>query len=227
MSAEKRVDLAELLSLQDGAETCEKKAYGVTFRVKKVLTLSEMKAMTDFVVETCMVNGVYEPSVFDFAWRIAVLRFFTDLALPQNQEDLEKLAFVLDGFYIATLSATSNTALEGVRAAVMETLEMRKRENEIALLSGALPNPLGDLVEMLERTLEKSNTFLSDGGVEKIGLLLDRLSDTGKEDAGLKLAEKPAKNATLREKAQKKTKRNGQRAIQLSVDDVLNGEKMK
>lgn len=227
MSAEKRIDLTELLSLQDGAEICEKKAYGVTFRVKKVLTLSEMKTMTDFVVETCMVNGVYEPSVFDFAWRIAVLCFFTDLALPQNQEDLEKLAFVLDGFYIGTISAANNTALEGVRAAVMETLEMRKREKDIVLLGSMIPNPLGDLVEMLERTLEKSNTFLSDGGVEKIGLLLDRLSDTGKEDAVLKLAEKPAKNATLRGKAQKKTKRNGQRTIQLSVDDILNDKKMK
>ena len=32
---------------------------------------------------------------------------------------------------------------------------------------------------------------------------------------------------TIAVKAQKKTKRNGQRTIQLSVDDVLNDEKMK
>lgn len=225
MSAEQKKDLTELLSLQDVATTCEKKAYGVTFRVKGTLTLSEMKAMTDFVVGTCMVDGVYEPSVFDFAWRIAVLRFFTDLALPEKQEDLEKLAFVLDGFYMGTISAAKNAVLEGVRTAVMETLEMRKRENEISLLGAAMPNPLGDLVEMLERTLEKGNAFLEHDGVAKVEALLDRLAVTDKEDAVLKLAEKPMKSAKPRKKVQNRTKNNGKRTIQLPVDNVSKDEK--
>lgn len=224
MGMEQRIDLTELLSLKDTVEACEQKAYGIQFHVRNTLTLSEIKAMTDFVVETCMVNGVYEPSVFDFAWRIAVLRFFTDLELPREQKDLEKLAFVLDKFYICAISASNEAVREGVRIAVMETLEMRKREKDIVLLGSMIPDPLGNLTAMLESALEKSNTLLEGGGLAKVEELLGRLSETDKAGAVLRLAGMPAKKARPKKRAGKQAD-HGQEYAQLSVDDILESEK--
>ena len=74
---------------------------GIEIKIKKRLSIFEMKVLFDNIYERCFSNedGSYQPEYRDFADRASVVAMYTDLEMPQLVQDQYDLVFMTDLYY--------------------------------------------------------------------------------------------------------------------------------
>lgn len=75
-------------------------ATDVAFNIQKTLPLSEVMSFVTEVVESCVdgANGEYIPEAYDFAIRVGVLNYYSNLKLPASIEKQYTLAYETSAF---------------------------------------------------------------------------------------------------------------------------------
>jgi len=95
-----RVSVTKLYDACKGmiGETSVLEWYGVDILVKRNLTLSEMMQFVDVAIKGCFNADLteYHPEARDFALRLAVVAFYTNLSMPANYEKAYDILYCTD-----------------------------------------------------------------------------------------------------------------------------------
>ena len=87
---------------------------------KNNLTLKERMDFVDGVVDLAKTGGQYDPALYDYAFRITAVVYFTDVTVEgMNQDQLSELAFSAE---------TTNMMNEAPRKYILSTLNKACRE---------------------------------------------------------------------------------------------------
>ena len=97
--------------------------------VKNHLSLTEMANFVDNVVKSCFSDdGEYYPEIRDFAFKAALLEFYSNFALPQNPEKRYELVILCDASDLI-YKEINRQQLDSIIYSIDEKIEYIKRSN--------------------------------------------------------------------------------------------------
>lgn len=168
----KRVSVNELEKAMQ-VEACELEAayHGVTYTIRRRISVGEMLQFTRDVVEPCfMDDGTYLPEIQGFAFRCALLEYYTNIRLPQ---DLDKRAEIVYGTDIVggVMRGASADQIEELRLAV-ETKIDHMLNTDITYTR----NKLNEAIEALTRSQAQMADVVSGLDAETVNGALKALS---------------------------------------------------
>lgn len=104
----------------------------VTINVKKVLSFKDRIQFVSEVVNNCFNdNGDFIPAIKNIAFKIAVLRYFTNFKLPQKNPSLTYNLLIHSEIYSHLISRISTNEIKELWSDINEAVEYRK-DNAIA-----------------------------------------------------------------------------------------------
>lgn len=200
----------------------------IELQVRQFLSLHERNEMVDFVADLCTVDGLYLPALYDFAWRVGCIEYFTNIKLPDDQIDIEKLASN-DVLYEKIQANVPMMLFEGMRDAVIEQIEEKKEVQKATIISLIAPDPMAKLADRVSLFIDNLDSSLNNIDVAQIQQLVDRFDSIDKK----KLVEKGASASSKKRKSTKKVVNVSELAQvktektndQMSIDDILNSMK--
>ena len=212
---------------------------GFEFKVKKYLSCQEKVDFVNSVINTATVEGQYVPALFEYAWRVSVLYFFTNITLPKNQERVNDIVFGTKIYDSIKLMELGHYEFQYLKSACDEKLKRDLEFDKIAMQSVLNPDPLNRVVDMLEGWLTQNGDLVKNLDINNLNALLgkiDNISDNQiidavvdntlefpKKEEELKVAEStPTKKTRGRPKKVKVEDENFQVEGQISVDEVDN-----
>ena len=151
--------------------------HGTEITVKKVISLKEMLALVNYVVDTCFDNkGEYHPEVRTFAFNVAILERYANFTIPKNAENAYDLVYRTDAVN-CVLSNIDDWQIEDIVTAIDQKIEYKLSINADALYSqiSELYNTLAGVIANMEETFtgvditnfEKLATAISDGQIDE------------------------------------------------------------
>ena len=66
-------------------------ADGINFEVKPYLEISDTIGFVDYVTDMVFTGNIYRPSLFDYAINTALIIFYTDIDIPEDDDAAEKI----------------------------------------------------------------------------------------------------------------------------------------
>lgn len=156
---------------------------------KNNLTLGERIQFVNEVVNLSKHDGEYDPALYDYAFRIVALAYFTDTDVNAlNQEQLSDLAFAPE---------TTKMMNEGARKYILGTLNKAcrekieiERQQYLALYEAAAKNqPWNEIVQMIGEVVDQFNKQLN---------VKDMIKTISEENAKNTVASKPADKPELK-----------------------------
>lgn len=119
--------------------------------IKKNITVQERVDFVNFVVDTCTVDSCYVPALFDFAWRVGVVKFFAPEALEHlgDQDDICDFVYSRDGIEIVEHPDIAEVTA-GLYEACQEEIKNRREEYMVVYQSVAHPDPMDRIAEAFE-----------------------------------------------------------------------------
>lgn len=90
-------------------EYAEYKWDGLLIHIRPIISIEETIELTDSVMRSCVhpTTNVFMPELLDLMFRINIIRFYTDVELPDNLHDQHTLVYGTD-LYNDVLSAISD-----------------------------------------------------------------------------------------------------------------------
>jgi hypothetical protein len=149
--------------------------------VKKRLTLFERSKMAEEIADYCFVSEFYTPYMRDFAERISVLSFYTDINVDELTMETA-YALTQNSELFAAVYHSIDDDIDGIFEDAYALIEWRKEQ----MLHSAKADELYDAIKQFVNGLEA----MLDGIAESIG---DTSSLPGFMDAIQKIAGKDAK----------------------------------
>lgn len=111
---------------------------GVEIKVKKHLSMEEMLAFTDFVVNICFDsdNGEYRPEVKDYAVRAAMVKLYTNVELPEDTEIAYNVVYktgVIKTIMQYASKSQFNAIIDAIDDKIAHRVAVNEREFEVKL----------------------------------------------------------------------------------------------
>lgn len=69
---------------------------GVDILIRKYISPDEQVKFVNNVIDNCLINGEIITALIEFFKRVAVLDFFTNISVPEDADEANKLVFVSD-----------------------------------------------------------------------------------------------------------------------------------
>lgn len=95
---------------------------GVGIKVQRTIGISDMMDFVRSVVDSCFDEGMYLPELLDFAFRVNVVKKFTDISLPAGSERQYALLYRTD-IYTRVLAEVDGDQFRAICDAVEAKIE--------------------------------------------------------------------------------------------------------
>lgn len=176
-----------LLQAKEIATVKEMEIGGVKFCVAKSLSLQQRQDFVSAVTATCAVDGILMPSLYDFAWRIHVIDYFTDLAVPRDDLDaMQVLAYrddILDAIYAYACD------IDLLHDAVRKQLEHEEKLARRLAAAAAAPNPLRELAAKAGNILDALLETFQNTDMTRLEELINKFDAIDKNTLAAKLVQ--------------------------------------
>ncbi len=147
---------------------------GVEVTVKYSLSLAEMLKFVQNIVDTCVVDGMFLPEVFDFAVQANILSLYANFKIPDNVEkayDLvmttDAVEFVsgeIDDVQLKSMVSSAREKIKYMRSATAGIRKQLKKLDELAVaVKGRLKKEFSEVLDAADPAeLEELMTLLKD-----------------------------------------------------------------
>lgn len=136
---------------------------GAALEVKRYLSVAEQVKFTAMLADNCFLGAAYVPAMFEVAKRMATVEFYSNVTLPENMEEVNRLMFGC-GLYEAVRSGLDDSQLRALESAAKE---------QIDILCGQMaPRPLEQVGGALSALLEKVGARLDGLDAEALASLV-------------------------------------------------------
>lgn len=126
--------------------------------LKKNLSTEERIEFVNNVYDLCEINDQYEPAIYEYAFRINVLIFFTDIDTEgKTQEDLNNIAFSNEAENVIYKDQSIKSTVIGLSKACREKIEMMKTKKNIEYqckLNNKIWEMFGDILNNFANTID-------------------------------------------------------------------------
>jgi len=160
---------------------------GITIEVKNRIGIEDALAFVRDVVDSSFLeDGTYVPEMTDFAERIALLTYFTNVTIPQGIEKQYEMAYALPILYLITPKIDEDQYFDLGRA-IERKIEMRCDTDVMAVRKN-----IETLFNALESIEKKIETIFSDVSASDVAAIADAMK-------GSTVSEEKIVNAYLKE----------------------------
>lgn len=184
--------LRELIEHHDQLDT-EIEFHGVKFRVRNKISLEEMIAFVDGVASSCHDTGFeYMPELFEYTFRLMVVRYYTDLPVPQDSSPSYAMMFI-EGLFEAILEHVSEDQIKDIRNSIHRKVEysinttIKELEREatdiIAKVGGVYEDLSAHLTNLSAKDWSTLIESFAGGGFSEEKLMEAYLKSKEKEEA--------------------------------------------
>ena len=107
--------------------------YGAEIAVKRMIPYEDYCSAVNYIVECCYSedDGEYMPEIREFATRVVIARYYTDLELPADAEELYAMMFKTDLMDLV-YSRINESQLAELHRAVAKRCDVRNNANRAA-----------------------------------------------------------------------------------------------
>lgn len=142
-------DLDEIMKKVANVEDSVINYENIELIVKKYLSLSEKASFVSGVVETATSVGKHYPALLDFAFKLNVIIYFTNITMPTNMEKCNSLIYGTDIYEVIVNAGNLNGYLEILKTACREYLDNSKETSTDKLL-----NAIKEIAENTEEQMD-------------------------------------------------------------------------
>lgn len=154
---------------------------------KSNITLAERVAFTNSVIETATVNNSYEPALYDFAFRINAVIFFSDTKVAgADNEALNAIAYSDMADELLYGDKQRKAVLTSLDKACKEKIHYQ-REEQMAIYSSVVnPDPVSRLVDLLQEIVDSVKDQFDPEAIVK-SIIAEREKTADKPERGMRI----------------------------------------
>lgn len=156
----------------------------ITIQVKRVLSFKNRILFVSEVVENCFDNdGEFIPAVSNMAFKIAVLKYFTNFTLPENPSKTYNLLAYCD-IYSQIIQHINPTEVSELCNEIKSAIDYRK-EKAIAMQKAELmkiSNTMNAITEQFSKTFEGMDV---QEFIDEVSTFNDNIAEVGANTATL------------------------------------------
>lgn len=130
-------------------------------KIKNNITVQDRIDFVNFVINTCEIDGRHVHALFDFAWRTAVIMWFTDKDLSGlNQDEVCDYVYSKEGIEVVNDPDIAEV-VSGLYEACTEEIKDRHEEFMVVFKDMSHPDPLDRIAAAFEE-MSKATKQLND-----------------------------------------------------------------
>ena len=155
--------------------------------IKDNISPAERILFVDSVFSMCKIKDKYEPAIYDYAFRINIITFFTDIDLiNKTQEELTNIAYSQDCNKILSEESTRKYVILSLDKACKEKIKIEQDKIMCIYQAMAYNDPIRKIAEVVDEFLKNINDQINidqivDTIVDKRKIDYDKLSDLVKK----------------------------------------------
>ena len=149
-------------------------------KIKPFLTPSEQSAFVNDVTQAIMVDGVRDYALVDYAFRVAMVRFFTDVNYAFTEK--QWAALVYGTTIIAAIRSVADGAVAILQTACKEKIKAEYKMELAVIETFAKPDPLDRIATAVESVTGGIKAALGGAGLDNNNLIHGLFGGEDKND---------------------------------------------